>query len=214
VVALALSWWHVPGLSPVAQTSAPPDRASVVERDARLVLLARADPREFEHLVRLYERRVYATALRLLGEPSDAEDVAQEAFVRAFRSLERFDVTRPFGPWVCVIAANLARDQLRSPLRRFRLLGLFGGREEAAPRARDPIAVDEEREEVARALAQLTPPLREAVVLRFVSDLSIEEIARALGIGESAAKMRLKRGLAALREIIGEATPLDDELDG
>jgi RNA polymerase sigma-70 factor (ECF subfamily) len=216
VTAMTLSGGWLPALAPwvlAAGTRGPSDRAADVTRDARLVALTRQNPSEFEHLVRLYERRVYATALRLTGSAADAEDISQEAFVRAFRALDRFDVTRPFGPWVCVIAANLARDHLRSPLRRFRFFGLTSEREERAPKRADLLVVEEAKEEVALALEGLSPTLRETLVLRFVSDMSIEEIATALDIGVSATKMRLKRGLEQMREKLGEETPLPDEID-
>ncbi|PYQ16363.1 MAG: hypothetical protein DMF80_05310 [Acidobacteria bacterium] len=73
----------------------------------------------FEEIVRRYQRRVYATAYRIVRRHEVADDVAQEAFIRAHRSLDRFDAARPFGPWICRIAANLAvnRRPPRRPLR-------------------------------------------------------------------------------------------------
>ena len=81
-------------------------------------LLARArqgDVAAFETVVRRYQRRVYGVALRIVRAHDVADDVAQEAFVRAWRSLDRFELGRPFGPWVCRIAANLAVNHVRSP---------------------------------------------------------------------------------------------------
>ena len=81
-------------------------------------LIARArrgDAGAFEEIVRLYQRRVYGVALRIVRTHDVADDVAQEAFLRAWRSLERFELGRPFGPWVCRIAANLAVNHVRSP---------------------------------------------------------------------------------------------------
>ena len=69
----------------------------------------------FEEIVRRYQRRVYATAYRIVRRHEVADDVAQEAFIRAHRSLDRFDTRRPFGPWICRIAANLAGNHVRSP---------------------------------------------------------------------------------------------------
>ena len=65
--------------------------------------------------MRRYQRRVYGVALRIVRAHDVADDVAQEAFVRAWRSLDRFELGRPFGPWVCRIAANLAVNHVRSP---------------------------------------------------------------------------------------------------
>lgn len=198
------------GLS--AMATEPP--GAEAERDAQEVAAARADPMAFRHLVDRYQGRVYATCLRMLGNPSEAEDAAQEAFLRAYRALHRFEAGRRFGPWVCAIAANVARDQLRSPLRRLERMGLLFSRDRTPgspahePRAAPPmdlVEVGEDRDRLADALLGLKPRLREALVLRFVSDLSVEEVAEALGIGTSAAKMRLKRGLDQLR------AALDDE---
>src|SRR5690606_4802547 len=106
------------------------------------------------------------------------------------------------GPWVCVIAANAARDLLRDPVRRFLRYGLVQ-RDVASP-ARSGERLLEEGESsarLARHLMKLRPKLREAVVLRYVSELSVEEVAEALGIGESAAKMRIKRALEQLEAL-------------
>lgn len=171
-------------------------------RDLRLVRAARQSPDEYRHLVRLYEQRVFATALRLLGDRGEARDVAQEAFLRAFEKLGQFRPGRSFGPWVCAIAANLARDHLRSPLRRWFKVGTDDAPE--ASTEGEPVDLDQgDRDRrMQAALLQLKPKLREAVVLRYVSGLSVEEVGEALGIGESAAKMRCKRGLERLREIL------------
>jgi len=168
--------------------------------DAALVAAAREDGAQFRALVVRYQGRVFATALRMLGNESDARDITQETFLRAFKNLERFDLERPFGPWVCAIAANLARDELRRPLRRLRALAVFrASRDAAAPEPDAAIAASEEGAELAARLLELKPKLREALVLRYVSDLSMLEVADALGISESAAKMRIKRGLEQLR---------------
>jgi len=174
-------------------------------RDGRLVQAALEDPSEYRHLVELYQQRVYATSLRISGNPSDAHDAAQEAFLRAFKALGRFELGRSFGPWICTIAANVSRDQLRDPLRRLGRVGdWLTEREKHKSPARADLTVDvnEQRDLLAGALMKLKPKVREAVVLRFVSGLSIEEVAAALDIGESAAKMRIKRGLEHLREVV------------
>lgn len=186
-------------LAPGAELEAPD---AVAARDARLVEAARRDPDAYRHLVNLYQARVYATALRLLGNESDARDAAQEAFLRGFRALGRFHLGRRFGPWICTIAANVAKDQLRDPVRRFLRFGLVRAEGEATGRASDGVERSERELRLERALSKLKPKLREAVVLRFIADLSVEELADALGIGESAAKMRVKRGLERLEELL------------
>jgi RNA polymerase sigma-70 factor (ECF subfamily) len=177
------------------------DLDAAAERDARLVKAALADPDEYRHLVALYQTRVYATALRLLGNEADARDVSQEAFLRAFRALRRFQLGRRFGPWICTIAANAARDLYRDPVRRFLRFGLTREEGEATERASDGVEHGERAALLQKHLMRLSPKLREAIVLRYVSELSVEETAEALGVGVSAAKMRLTRALAQLEEL-------------
>lgn len=175
---------------------------AVATRDARLVEAALADPNAYRHLVTLHQARVYATALRLLGSEADAHDVSQEAFLRAYKALARFQKGRRFGPWVCTITANAARDLLRDPVRRFLRFGLLQRETMSHERSGHRLLEDEEqRDALAAQLMKLKPKLREAVVLRFVSDMSVEEVAVALGIGESAAKMRIKRALEQLEAL-------------
>ena len=69
----------------------------------------------FDEIVRRYQRRVYSTALRIVRRHDLADDVTQEAFLRAHRALASYDRARPFGPWICRIAANLAINHVRSP---------------------------------------------------------------------------------------------------
>src|SRR5690606_38584902 len=172
---------------------------TVATRDARLVEAALKDPNAYRHLVTLYQTRVYATALRLLGSDADAHDVSQDAFLRAYKALPRFQRGRRFGPWICAITANAARDLLRDPVRRFLRYGLLQREETSSDRPAPGLLEDQEQSAaLAQHLLKLKPKLREAVVLRYVSELSVEEVAVALGIGESAAKMRIKRGLEQL----------------
>ena len=178
------------------------ETSAEAQSDGELVKAALEDPAAYRHLVNLYQGRVFATALRMLGDPAEAQDVAQEALLRAYRALGRFEIGRRFSPWVCAIAANAARDHLRSPVRRLQSMGLWPGREGAAPDTPDRLEVDDDRDALAEALLSLKPKLREALVLRFVSDLSVEEVAEALGIGVSATKMRLKRGTEQLRAVL------------
>lgn len=173
-------------------------------RDGRLVAAALADSDDFRHLVSLYQGRVFATALRLTGNEADARDISQEAFLRAFRALRRFEPGRRFGPWVCTIAANAARDFLRDPIRRVLRFGLVRKEGEAKEQASDGVEHDERAQALQAHLMRLSPKLREAIVLRYISELSIEETAAALGIGESATKMRLQRAMEQLEKFASE----------
>jgi RNA polymerase sigma-70 factor (ECF subfamily) len=160
-------------------------------------LLGRArqgDLSAFEEVVRRNRRRVYGVALRIVRCHETAEDVAQEAFVRAWRTLDRFELGRPFGPWVSRIAANLALNQLRSP--RSREQPLPDGHQERPASGPDPLAsvLHGEAEQVLQqALAALPPGQRAVLVLRVFDELSYAEIAAALGLSPGTVMSRLFR---------------------
>ena len=167
-------------------------------------LIARArrgDPSAFEEIVRLYQRRVYGVALRIVRAHDVADDVTQEAFLRAWRSLDRFDLERPFGPWVCRIAANLAVNHVRSP--RAREEGLPEGHAETRSSGPGPLGalLDAEGATVLeRAMGQLPQEQRAVLVLRVVEELSYAEIAETLGISPGTVMSRLFRARERLAQ--------------
>jgi RNA polymerase sigma-70 factor, ECF subfamily len=169
-------------------------------------LLARArqgDLAAFETVVRRYQRRVYGVALRIVRAHDVADDVAQEAFVRAWRSLDRFELGRPFGPWVCRIAANLAVNHVRSP--RAREEGLPEGYAET--RSSDPgplgtVLDAEARQVLDEAVGGLSPEQRAVFVLRAEEEMSYEEIAGALGISQGTVMSRLFRARVRLAKAL------------
>jgi RNA polymerase sigma-70 factor (ECF subfamily) len=169
-------------------------------------LIARArrgDPSAFEEIVRLYQRRVYGVALRIVRAHDVADDVTQEAFLRAWRSLDRFDLERPFGPWVCRIAANLAVNHVRSP--RAREEGLPDGHAETRSSAPGPLGalLDAEGARVLEtAMGQLPQEQRAVLVLRVVEDLSYAEIAQTLGISPGTVMSRLFRARERLAQAL------------
>jgi len=169
-------------------------------------LIARArqgDLRAFEEIVRLYQRRVYGVALRIVRAHDVADDVAQEAFVRAWRSLDRFELGRPFGPWVCRIAANLAVNHVRSP--RARQEGLPEGHGETPAADPGPLGAvldAEARRVLDEAVATLPAEQRAVFVLRAVEEMSYAEIAEALGISPGTVMSRLFRARERLAKAL------------
>jgi RNA polymerase sigma-70 factor (ECF subfamily) len=173
----------------------------VDQTDAELVRRANAGSgRSFDVLVDRHYRRCLRYARHQLGDATDAEDAVQEAFVRAWRSLSTCTPEK-FRPWLTTIVVNCCRS---AGMRRKRkqaelpLDGLDGPdavRLAVAPAT--PIRPIEETP-VGRALAGLTPRLREAFLLRHVEELTFAEMARATGAGESALKMRVRRAEQAL----------------
>jgi RNA polymerase sigma-70 factor (ECF subfamily) len=169
-------------------------------------LLARArqgDLSAFEEVVRRYQRRVYGVALRIVRSHAVADDVAQEALLRAWRSLDRFELGRPFGPWVCRIAANLAVNHVRSPLAREYPLPDEHG--EAATPAASPLEAildDEAQRVLDAALETLSAEQRAVFVLRAVEEMSYAEIAEALQISPGTVMSRLFRAREKLARAV------------
>lgn len=168
--------------------------------DRALVLRARrGDAEAYGELVQLYQTAVFNVCYRLLGERAEAEDAAQETFIRAYARLETFDVERPFGPWIKRVAANLCLNRLES--RRAAPVPLDEERD-AAPEA-DPESARERRESaeaVRAALTSLPPRYRAVIELRHFQDLSYDEIAAALHLPLSDVKSHLFRARRMLAE--------------
>ena len=155
----------------------------------------------FEEIVNRYQRRVYGVALRIVRRHHVADDVAQEAFIRAYQALHRFDPARPFGPWICRIAANLAVNHVRSP--EARETALPEGHAETPSAAADPLGSvleGETRAVVSAALDALPAEQRAVLVLRAVEGFSYREIAESLGISPGTVMSRLFRARRILRE--------------
>ena len=169
-------------------------------------LLARArkgDLPAFEEIVARYQRRVYAVALRIVRSHALADDVAQEAFLKAWQALDRFELGRPFGPWVCRIAANLAVNHVRSPVAREDPLPEGHGETRAS--GEDPLGAVLEGEAqrlLHAALEDLPPDQRAVFVLRAVEELSYKEIAEALDLSPGTVMSRLFRAREKLAKTL------------
>jgi RNA polymerase sigma-70 factor (ECF subfamily) len=165
----------------------------------------------FGALVTAHQDRLYTITLRLLGQPRDAEEVAQDALVRAYRAIAGYDADRILGlrlrPWLASIAVNLARnrrrrlDERRPPLQLEPIVD--SGAEPAWPDQRagphERAARRETIQDLAAALLKLAPGPRAAVILRHVDGLSVAEVAVALDRPEGTVKAQVSRGLAQLR---------------
>jgi RNA polymerase sigma-70 factor (ECF subfamily) len=182
--------------------------------DADLALAARlADDLDgaFRALVAAHQDRLYTIALRLLGDHRDAEEVAQDTFVRAYRAMAGYEAGRirdlRLRPWLASIVVNLSRNRRRRLDERTPPLQLEpiveAGGDAAVPDGRatpdDRAARRETIRTLAAALAELPPGPRAAVVLRHVDGLSVAETAAALGRPEGTVKAQVSRGLAQLR---------------
>lgn len=178
-----------------------------MEHEQELVVrVLHGDQEAFGELLEMYQRPVYNLTYRMLGEAGEAEDAAQEAFLRAYQHLDRYDASRPFKTWLLSIASNYCIDRLRK--RRLTWLSI----EEPLPPHPSLTSGEEEPEDAALSserhqaiqglLDQLAPEYRAAVVLRYWYDMPYTEIAEMLETTESAIKSRLFRARQMLAEQI------------
>jgi RNA polymerase sigma-70 factor (ECF subfamily) len=190
------------------------------DTEARLVerLVAR-DERAFNALVRAYERRIFALALRMMGDRAEAEDLAQEVFVQVFKAISSFRGESKLSTWIYRIAVNLSKN--RSKYLRVRHTDEqdeIAALEERAPiveskranvsrveRPDEMMAGREAEQVVRRAILELESSFRECLVLRDVEDLSYEEIGTITGLPEGTVKSRIHRARAQLRELVERA---------
>jgi RNA polymerase sigma factor (sigma-70 family) len=149
----------------------------------------------FETLFRLHHRAVYGWLLRIVRNPTAAEDLTVETFWRIYRAHARFDPARSFEAWARTIATRAALDWLRRqrPETDLEL-------DVPAPARADPGVAAEIRSKTAAAFARLPPKLRVAAVLALVEELPHKEVAAALGISVAAVKVRVSRALRLLRK--------------
>jgi RNA polymerase sigma-70 factor (ECF subfamily) len=167
----------------------------------------RGDAAAYEELVRIYQGIAFRTAYLLTRSAADAEEAAQDGFVKAYRALGRFRSGSPFRPWLLKIVANEARNRRRSAGRREQLVlraaaGAAPG--DAAPSPEAALLGEERREELVAALNRLSEADRETIALRYFLDLSEAETAAALGVRPGTVKSRLSRALERLRAELGE----------
>ena len=170
-----------------------------------MVLSGRSEA--FEPLVTPYRQPILALAYRLTRDREEAKEVAQEALLRAFKHLARYDASRSFRNWLFQIAANEARDRLRRKRREAGLVEAAG--RELAPGA-GPEAGRRSKEflsDLEKCLSVLGPREREVFVLRDIEELDIKETARALGCSTISVRVNLSSARRKVREAIRERYP-------
>ena len=169
-------------------------------------LLARAkrgDVGAYEQIVELHQTVAFRTALLLVHSAADAEEVAQDAFIKAYEALARFRSGAPFRPWLLRIVGNEARNRLASASRRASLeLRVAGERraDDAVPSPEAALLGSEQRQELLAALARLPDRDRVVISCRYLLELSEAETAAALRCRRGTVKSRLSRALGRLRE--------------
>jgi RNA polymerase sigma-70 factor (ECF subfamily) len=174
--------------------------------DEALFLAWRAgDGAAYETLFRRWQGPLRRHLARMLDDPSAAEDLVVETFLRLHRHRSRWREGTPLRPWLFTIARNLARNHLRAR-RLWRWLPIESVRDEIAPPA---MAGDEIQRRVAAAFAELPPAQREACSLRLLGELTVEEIARVTRAPVGTVKSRIFHGLRKLRDLLADLDPKD-----
>lgn len=171
---------------------AGPD-AALIERAAQ------GDNDAWAQIMRQQQEAIFRLAWLLLDDAAEAEDVAQETFLHAYRALARFDVTRPLRPWLLQIAHNLASNRRRGLRRAWKRLQLLLVGENHAQAAKDAFEVSAEVDALWRSVRQLGAGDQQVIFLRYYLELSIEECAQSLEVAPGTVKSRLHRALARLR---------------
>lgn len=156
----------------------------------------------FTQLVEAYQRPVYNLCYRMLGDPDEAEDAAQETFLRVYKNIKHYDNDRPFSTWLLSIAAHLCIDQLRK--RRMVLVSMDGtpylDLPDGLPGPETSFHLKEDQKRVQALLKSLSPADRAAVIMYYWYDFSYDEISDSLSLTVSAVKSRLHRARLAMAQ--------------
>lgn len=168
---------------------------------------AAADLEAFEELLRRYRRRVFRICYRMAANAEDAEDWAQECFVRVFRQLGSYNSRLPFAPWVLRVVSNTCVNLAQARSRHGSRLELGVDAEDIAvsprPGPERELTAREELRTARAAIDGLPPLLRQALALRVEEELSFREVADVLGVPLQTAAARVRRALLQLRRALG-----------
>jgi RNA polymerase sigma-70 factor, ECF subfamily len=184
----------------------PTDSALAERSDDELMKLAATGLRRaFEVLVRRYAERVVASCSRFVNDSALAQELAQDTWVLVWQAKSNYRGDGGFVPWLITITRNHCRNELRR-----RKTAVTRESEQPASEPAytseqlDELLLEERRRRVRRALAGLSPPLREALLLRYGEELRYDEMTTALGAGESTLRSRVHHGLRALKSLLEE----------
>jgi RNA polymerase sigma-70 factor, ECF subfamily len=196
---LASTWW-------VRASTDAGARAALSTDGQQLLAARRGDPTAFESLVKRHQTPLYNFCLRLLGQPDDAADVAQETFVQLYSHLKRLDEREPLSPWLFRVARNRCIDIIRR--RRTVPLELPGDDDapfdpaDAEPLPEQLVERADLQRVLQAAIEQLPLPYAEVVALRYAADRSFAEIGAIVDCDEVAARVRFHRAKALLRRYL------------
>jgi RNA polymerase sigma-70 factor (ECF subfamily) len=182
------------------------------ERSSELTMLltraASGDAAAFEQIVVRHERRVLTLSWRLLGAMEDAQDAAQEVFLRTFKYLHRFDTQKPFEPWLVRMTVNVCRDLGRARQQRSAILveqgNSYDNVEQSARRngPHEELQFEQQRQMLYRALNELPDKERTAFVLRDIEGMTTAETAEALGSSEATVRSQISSARLKIRKCV------------
>jgi RNA polymerase sigma-70 factor, ECF subfamily len=188
------------------------------EQEATWVRQARSgDKQAFSKLVEAYQRPVYNLTYRMLGNAQEAEDAAQETFLRAYSRLDQYDGGYKFSTWILSIANHHCIDRLRK--RRGTQVSIddnpvLQNLEEETPRPEETLLDQEQALELQRLLDQLEPAYRTPLILRYWEEYSYEQIAEVMGLTVAAVKSRLFRARKQVADLYQNASVSNPPPDG
>jgi len=166
------------------------------------------DTAAFEQIILRYERRVFSLSMKLLGAADDAEDAAQEDFLRAFKYLHRLDTRKPIEPWLMQMTVNVCRNIGRNRQRRWNTFpGMAPADSACADESSNPhagLAEEQQRQMLWRALEGLPEKERMAVVLRDIEGMSTSEVAEMLGSSETTVRSQISRARVRMKDAIDQ----------
>jgi RNA polymerase sigma-70 factor (ECF subfamily) len=177
-----------------------------VTETQQIQLARQGNQAAWEDLMRTHQEPVFRLAYLLLGDPDEAEDVAQETFLRAYKALDGFDTERPLRPWLLRIASNLAHNRHRSIGRYLAALTRFAQQDPDRIKS-TTIQPKDDSHTLWQAVKKLTMPFQEVIYLRYFLDMSESEMADTLSVPAGTVKSRLHRALSRLRGIIERDYP-------
>ncbi|WP_270182875.1 RNA polymerase sigma factor SigW [Alkalihalobacillus sp. CinArs1] len=178
-----------------------------------IVQVRKGDHNAFGELVELYKDRVFALTYRMLGNRQEAEDVAQEAFIRAYTNIDRYQIDRKFSTWLYRIATNLAIDRMRKKKPDYYLDAEVSGTDGLTMYSQvaatdqlpdDEVVSLEAQEGIHQAILSLPLKYRSAITLKYIQELSLKEISEILELPVGTVKTRIHRGREALRKKLRE----------
>ncbi|HSU80180.1 MAG TPA: RNA polymerase sigma factor SigW [Candidatus Angelobacter sp.] len=174
-----------------------------------IIMIKQGNQEAFRQLVDLYKRQVYAICFRMVGIPQEAEDLAQETFLRAYTHIDRYHLDKKFSTWLYRIATNLSIDYLRKRKPSVYLDAEVPGTEgytlqaqlhSGEPTPDESVVQDEDRSRLMSAIGQLPIKYRTPIILKYIDDLSLLEISDILKLPVATVKTRIHRGREALKK--------------